>query len=97
MRLILHVFFGSSGANFATGVHIVCPRGDFVVRAEFGGFLADLLGHKEITDWKGTGALVVCMECDNIVNHNHRQARRGLRAKNHCRPPCCVLNRRQCS
>ena len=77
MRLILHVFFGNSGSSFTTGVHIACRSGDFVIKAEFGGFLADLLGHKEITDWKGTGGTLICPECSNVINHNHRRCRAG--------------------
>ena len=77
MRLILHVFFGNSGSSFTTGVHIVCRSGDFVIKAEIGGFLADLLGHKEITDWKGTGGNLICLECSNVINHHHRRCRAG--------------------
>ena len=58
-------------------MHIACRSGDFVIKAEFGGFLADLLGHKEITDWKGTGGIIICMECSNVINHNHRRCKAG--------------------
>ena len=77
MRLILHVFVGNSGSSFTTGVHIACRSGDFVIKAEFGGFLADLLGHKEITDWKGTGGTLICPDCSNVINHHHRRCRAG--------------------
>ena len=69
--------FGSSGSSFTTGVHIACRSGDFVIKAEFGGFLADLLGHKEITDWKGTSGTLICPECSNVINHHHRRCRAG--------------------
>ena len=42
-----------------------------MVRRIFAGFLADLLGQKEITEWKGTGGNVCCIECSNV----HKRAR----------------------
>ena len=42
-----------------------------MIKAKFVGWLADLLGHKEITQWKGTGGNMCCPECANI----HKDAR----------------------
>ena len=71
MRMVLRVFFKSIDHSFTTGVHINCTSGDFVVTAIFAGFLADLVGHKEITEWKGTGGRMCCMTCGNVTNMLH--------------------------
>ena len=68
MRIVLNIFFSSVGHSFARGVHINCPQGGYVVTAIFAGFLADLLGHKEITDWKGSNGVRCCFTCGNVVN-----------------------------
>ena len=72
-RLVLHIFFMDANTSFINGIHINGPSGGHRMTAVFGGFLADLLGHKEITDWKGTGGVMACMECDNILNMQHRR------------------------
>jgi hypothetical protein len=77
MSLILRVFFSDVGASFKRGVHINCDGGGYVATAVFGGFLADLLGHKELTEWKGTGGIRCCISCDNVINMLHRKPKRG--------------------
>ena len=77
MRVVLKIFFATVGASFTTGVHIVFRGGDFVATGIFAGFLADLLGHKEITDWKGTNGVYCCMTCDNVLNCLHRAPKAG--------------------
>jgi len=66
MRRILRIFFGDVGKSFRTGIVLPTPRGEVVVTAIFAGFLADLVGHKEITNWKGHGGVVCCLDCDNV-------------------------------
>ena len=75
MRIVLNIFFSSVGHSFARGVHINCPQGGYVVTAIFAGFLADLLGHKEITDWKGSNGVRCCFTCGNVINCLHRAPR----------------------
>ena len=38
-------------------ITIVHKEGEFLVRGVFGGWLADLEGHRELTGWKGLGGL----------------------------------------
>ena len=68
MSMILRIFFKSKDHSFSTGVHINCPTGDYVITAIFAGFLADLVGHKEITEWKGHSGLMCCLTCSNVRN-----------------------------
>lgn len=77
MRIVLRIFFGTSGPSFKTGVHLVHRSGDFVVQGMFVGFLADLLGHKEISDWRGSNGVYNCLTCQNCVNFVHRRPRAG--------------------
>ena len=81
---MLRVFFPETGHSFHRGVHINHPDGGFVVTAIFAGFLQDLLGHKETTEWKGTNGVYCCLTCDNVVNMQHRRpnAARGEVAAN---------------
>lgn len=75
MRIILRVFFAEIGPSFTTGITINGPHGDpFIVKGIFAGFLADLLGHKEITGWKGTGGIFCCLTCGNVVRIRHPKA-----------------------
>jgi len=67
MRRVLRIFFGDVGFSFRKGVTIKTPQGDVVVTAIFAGFLADLVGHKEITNWKGHGGVMCCLECGNVL------------------------------
>ena len=87
MRILLRTFFfNPDGHSFLRGVHINCPSGDFAVTGVFAGFLADLLGHKELTEWKGTGGTLCCLTCHNVINMQHRKPRRGEVATNCSNP-----------
>ena len=68
MRMILRLFFKNKSQSFTKGMYVPCPSGDFVVTAIFAGFLADLDGHREITNWKGCSGRRCCLSCDNITN-----------------------------
>ena len=84
IRYVLRVFFPETGHSFHRGVHINHPDGGFVVTAIFAGFLQDLLGHKETTEWKGANGVYCCLTCDNVINMTHRapNAARGEVATN---------------
>jgi hypothetical protein len=75
MRTVLRIFWSDSGDSFSRGVHINDPQGGFVVTAIFAGFLQDLLGHKELSEWKGANGLKCCSTCDNVINMRHRMPR----------------------
>lgn len=75
-RMILRIFFVGA-QSFTSGIHIPCSSGDFVVTGIFAGFLADLVGHKEITEWKGVNGIICCLTCGNVTNCLHRAPRRG--------------------
>ena len=68
LRMVLRLFFKNKDASFTTGVYISSPSGDYIVTGFFAGFLADLVGHKEITDWKGHSGRRCCPSCDHITN-----------------------------
>ncbi len=76
MRRILRIFFGTVGDSFHRGVTIPHRDGDFVVTAVFTGWLADLLGHKEIMEWKGTSGTKCCPNCVNLINK--KRGERGM-------------------
>ena len=82
MRTVLNIFFGNVGHSFTRGVHINDSDGGFVVTAIFAGFLQDLLGHKELSDWKGTNGVLCCITCDNVINMQHRRPGPGQVASN---------------
>ena len=65
-RVILRTFFCGPGDNFSRGVTLVHREGDFIVRSRFGGWLADLEGHRELTGWKGTSGNQCCLTCSNV-------------------------------
>ena len=65
-RVILRVFFPESGESMTTGILIESSSGPMLIKAQFAGWLADLVGHKEITEWKGHGGNVCCLGCDNL-------------------------------
>ena len=58
-------------------MHINDAAGGFIVVGVFAGFLQDLLGHKETSEWRGTGGVMCCISCGNVVNVKHRQPKVG--------------------
>ena len=70
MGLILRLMFFPSGVapSFQTG--IVLPGG-FMVTAMFAGFLADLVAHKDLFQFKGASGFKFCFECGNVVNRRY--------------------------
>ena len=84
MRMMLRVFFGAVGSSFATGVHMCSPRGGYVLTAVFAGFLADLLGHKELTEWKGFNGVYCCLTCGNVLNMLHRSPSNAIEVSANC-------------
>ena len=83
-RVILRVFFPHSGESMDSGVLIQTPDGPLLIKCKFVGWLADLVGHKEITEWKGTTGNVCCMECGKL----HKVAV-GCRADGRVGLDCC--------
>ena len=45
-------------------------------------FLQDLVGHKELTEWRGTSGLKCCITCPNVINMQHREPGPGQIATN---------------
>ena len=72
-RSILRIFFPLEGPSLERGIFIQSPHGAYMVKAIFAGWLCDLLGHKEVTEWKGTSGNVCCLECGNL----HKAVRGG--------------------
>jgi hypothetical protein len=73
MRIVLRIFFAKSGHSFLRGIHINDEHGGFVVTAILAGFLQDLVGHKELTEWMGHNGVLCCITCDNVINMLHRK------------------------
>lgn len=90
MRMVLRIFFKDDDHSFTKGVHINCPTGDYVVTGIFGGFLADLVGHKEITEWKGHQGRLCCISCSNVTNMLHAPPNREL---GEVPANCCKLHK----
>ena len=83
-RIILRLFFPKSGESMNSGILIQSPDGPLLVKCKFVGWLADLAGHKEITEWKGVGGIVCCMDCGNI-----HKSLRGRAANGQVGLDCC--------
>jgi hypothetical protein len=82
IRTVLRIFFGSSGHSLRRGIHIHDENGGFVVTGTFAGFLQDLVGHKELSEWIGHAGVLCCMTCSNVINMQHRRPRDGQVAAN---------------
>jgi len=67
MRQVMNVFFSRAGHSFARGTSIVHRDSNVVLRAKFGGFLADEKAHKEILGVKGAAGTKPCTTCKNVV------------------------------
>ena len=66
-RLLLRIFYPiDDGNSFTRGVMLHVRDVAFVVCAVFAGFLCDLKGHKENTEWKGYNGNVCCLSCANV-------------------------------
>ncbi len=64
MVRILKYFFGL----FERDISLPHPDGEFMMTAEFAGFIADLMSHVECTAWLGVNAVRCCLNCGNVVN-----------------------------
>lgn len=77
-RIILRLFFPqqvpgpTQPHSFERGVLIECEGGAYIVKAVFAGWVADLLGHKEITEWKGYNGNMCCLTCGNVGKFHGR-------------------------
>ena len=65
-RMVLRLFFPTTGDSLASGIVISGPDGSYVVKAKFVGFLADLKEHKTITEWKDIAGNLCCLQCTNV-------------------------------
>ena len=85
IRKVLRMFWPRA-ADMGAGVHsfergVTIPTTDgaaSLFRAGFRGFLADLVGHKEITEWKGHSGIKCCLNCSNLVKRKVIDAGSGL-------------------
>ena len=67
-KMVMLVFFAAVGDSFHKGITIQCGAESVVLRATFGGFLADEKGLKELFSVKGQAGNVLCMNCLNVRN-----------------------------
>ena len=67
-RMILRLFYPADtyAPSMARGIMLECRGEPFIMTAVFAGFLADLKGHKENLEWKGTSGNVCCVTCANL-------------------------------
>ena len=56
---------------FRTGVALPVNTDTVILRCEFGGFVADLLAHKEIQCSKSTQGIRLCADCANLADKAH--------------------------
>ena len=80
-RVVLRTFFPEAGDSMQTGILISDEDVPILVKVKFAGWLADLKGHKEITEWKGTGGNLCCLGCANLnqsVKGSQHDGRIGL-------------------
>ena len=74
-RCVLRTFFSDTGESFDKGIVLQSADGPYIVKGVFAGWLCDLMGHKEITEWMGPNGTITCLEC-----HNVQRQRRGIAA-----------------
>lgn len=80
-RVILRLFFPEDGESLADGIYVKVRDTTFIVTAVFAGFLCDLKGHKENTEWKGYNSNNCCLTCANIdkrITGDHGRGVYGL-------------------
>ena len=53
-------------ATMEAGILLPGEGGPMMFRAKFNGILADLIGHAQLTAWKGPNAVRSCMRCANL-------------------------------
>ena len=76
MRHLLNVCFRATSPSFIIGVLIPVGTTALLLRAVFGGFLADEKAHKEIFLVKGASGSKICTTCKNVVNRMGLSAHR---------------------
>ena len=65
-RMILRVFFPLEGHSLMRGIYLAYAGTRYVMTAIFAGFLCDLKGHKENTEWVGYNGNHCCLSCGNV-------------------------------
>lgn len=68
MRYVLDVFFGTDRHSFQRGCMIFANGARKVIRAQFGGYLADEKALKILNDLKGASGTKCCHVCVNLFN-----------------------------
>lgn len=70
-------FFPVDGSGLQRGILLVNGNRQHLLRARFGGFMADEKGLKEVFSYKGASGSKPCMTCSNVVRHVDKQALEG--------------------
>ncbi len=77
MRHMLNICFQATSPSFILGIVIPICAESIILRAVFGGFLADEKAHKEIFLVKGASGTKFCTTCKNCVNRMEVSEHRG--------------------
>lgn len=77
MKLVLHKFFPADGSGLQRGILLVNRDRQHLLRACFGGFMADEKGLKEVFSYKGASGSKPCMTCSNVVRISDKTALEG--------------------
>lgn len=89
MKHTLHTFFPSDGTGLQRGVAIVNDNRHHLVRARFGGFVADEKALKETFSLKGASGSKPCLTCSNVVRLIAPEA---LQESNLVNMSCCAAS-----
>ena len=66
-RMLLRLFYPlGDGHSMERGILLPLGERSCLLKAVFAGFLCDLKGHKENTEWKGYNGNVCCLNCKNV-------------------------------
>ena len=65
-RIFIRMFFPEEGHSFARGVMLNFKGRPYVAVAVFAGFLADLMGHKEVIQCTAPTGNMACFTCGNV-------------------------------
>lgn len=71
VRMILRIFFPLTGHSLKTGIYLAYDSIRYTLTAKFMGFLCDLKGHKENTEWVGYNGNHCCLSCLNVDKRIH--------------------------
>ena len=77
-RIMRTLFVDDSTASLSKGIFLKVGNKTELIHIKFGGFFGDEKGLKEFLDYKGASGVKPCIGCGNVVNFEHKVAKRDL-------------------